>query len=211
MKLFITFFSFIYLFCAPIAAQEPIIHVLIASIGNRSLFKMLEDLKQQLQPHDFLTVIFDARDVDHIYSKVDSFLKKFSCHCNLKMEPYNLGFWGHGIRNKYNHLSGDFILHADDDDIYAPGALQKIRQIIKGDLNALYIFKMSYGYNGRTISGNPIITGNISTQMGVIPAKYNYQASWGSFYGGDGAFYVELSKKIPKIIHVDEVLYIKLH
>ena len=32
-------------------------------------------------------------------------------------EDKNLGFWGHGIRNKHNKLKGDFIFHIDDDEI----------------------------------------------------------------------------------------------
>ena len=31
-------------------------------------------------------------------------------------EKEKQGYWGHGIRNKYQDLKGDFIHHSDDDD-----------------------------------------------------------------------------------------------
>ena len=168
--------------------KEPSLHVLIATTGRASLLRMLKSLEDQLIPSDYLTVIFDGIDIDEVYAKAAKKLKKFSCSTSIDMEPINLGYWGHGIRNKHNELSGDFILHADDDDIYLPGAFSKIRQVVRQDLNALYLFQIvSHPY---IISGQPFQLGCISTQNGVIPRFYNSQSVWENYYGGDFAFYV---------------------
>lgn len=121
------------------------------------------------------------------------------------MEPVNLGYWGHGIRNKYHELPGDFIMHADDDDIYLPGAFSIIRQAVSQDLNALYIFQIVAG--NEIITGYPIQKSNISTQSGAIPSRYNSQSTWEYYYGGDFAFYKKLSKIVPRVIYVDHVIY----
>lgn len=185
--------------------DTPSLHVLIATTGRESLFKMLDSLELQLESNDFLTIVFDAIDRDNIFDLLENTLVKFECICNVIMEPYNLGFWGHGIRNKYNQLRGDFVLHGDDDDTYLPEAIATIKKEVSKDLNALYVFPMLTIYG--CIRGNPMVLGNIGTPMGVIPAYYNSQAKWGYFYGGDFAFYELLSKKVPRIVYVDFPIY----
>src|SRR5262245_16362196 len=107
-------FRRIFLFAENKSTNQLSLHVLLATIGRSSLIRMLKSLQFQLQSSDYLTVVFDAQDVDGVYSQTEEILKEFSCHYNIIMEPTNLGFWGHGVRNKYNQLQGDFILHADD-------------------------------------------------------------------------------------------------
>ena len=88
----------------------PSLHVLIATVGRNSLMRMLNSLKPQLGSQDYLTVVFDAVDRENIYSRTVAYLAEFECKCSVIMEPVNLGYWGHAIRNKHNQLPGDFIL-----------------------------------------------------------------------------------------------------
>lgn len=196
---------FLLLSFSLVNAKEPCIHVLIATIGRETLIPMLDSLQGQLHANDYLTVVFDAKDVDHVYEQTRKKLSQFACHTTIRMEKTNLGYWGHGIRNKYNQLPGDFILHGDDDDIYLPHAMDMVRNTVSQNSSALYIFQIKY--HGHLISGNPIQLSNVSTQSGAIPSRYNSKARWGSYYGGDYEFYAELQKIVPQVIYSDQVIY----
>jgi hypothetical protein len=187
--------------------SPPSLHILIATIGRSSLLQMLDSLQPQLNENDYLTIIFDATDQAGVYSEVEEYLVKFKCTCSLHMETQNLGFWGHGIRNKYNLLKGDFIMHADDDDAYTEDALDTIRKECT-DTNTLYIFTMQ-DPEGRIAGKKPVIyLGNIGTPMGVIPSTYNPQSTWKNNYGGDFSFYNGLQNIIPHVKFIDHVIYL---
>lgn len=183
-------------------------HFLLPCIGRSSIFGMLDSLEPQVQPQDFLTIVFDAKDKENIFDLVKKRVETFSCTVRVIFEKKNLGFWGHGVRNKYaNSLKGDFILHCDDDDIYLPNAISTIRKICT-DKKKLYIFKiMNHGRETWQIP--KIYLRNISTQCGVIPASYNKLGKWAPFHGGDFSFYKELSTKIRhrNIIFIDFLIY----
>lgn len=186
--------------------KSPSLHIQIATIGRGTLMRMLESLKPQLEPQDFLTVIFDARDDDGVYSQATEFLKDFKCNCNIWIEPENRGYWGHVIHNMYNQLEGDFILHADDDDTYASDAMDTIRRYCI-DSDTLYIFQMQYA-NGWTLwEHQSIYLGGIGKPMGIVPNKYNSQCLWGYSYAGDFDFYNALERIIPKVEFVPHIIY----
>lgn len=187
--------------------ETPSLHILIATTGRSSLLAMLKSLYPQLKANDYLTIIFDGKDDNHIFKKVKKILKKFPCLHSLIMEPINLGHYGHGIRNYHNHLAGDFIMHADDDGIYVDNAMEIVRSHCK-DKDTLYIFKMLCK-DGFVVWIDPeILFTEIGTPMGVIPAAYNSQSTWSYRYGGDFKFYDTLQKIIPKIEFIDHVIYL---
>ena len=188
-------------------APPPSLHVLLTTIGRPTLLRMLHSLEDQLISSDYLTLVFDAKDEGQVFDAAVETLSRFQCQCTVIMEPVNLGYWGHGIRNKYNKLEGDFVLHGDDDDVYLPNVFSKIRQIVATDLNALYIFSFIH-LGGKILTGNPIFLGNIGTPSGVIPADYNSKAKWGHFVGGDFLFYKQLKKIVPKINYVNLPIYL---
>jgi hypothetical protein len=78
------------------------IHVLMATIGKDSIFHILSQLKNQLKNNDFLTIVFDGEKKSKNIEKVKDFTSTFECKVNIIIEEKNLGFWGHGIRNKHN-------------------------------------------------------------------------------------------------------------
>ncbi len=192
--------------CIEIAAVEPSLHVLIATIGRSSIFDMLESLEPQLSEKDYLTIVFDAKDKDGVFLDVVEYVNTFRCTSSVIMEEKNLGWWGHAIRNKYKKLPGDFILHADDDDIYAEDAMEIIRKTCT-DMSTLYIFKMQYKA-GHSIWRTPqIIHCEIGTPMGVIPSRYNAICSWANAFAGDYNFYTDLEQIVPTIEFVDHIIY----
>jgi hypothetical protein len=186
--------------------KSPIsIHVLIATIGNDSIFKILSILADQLEKRDYITIVFDAPSVN--YYKVEKYCNNIKATCNVIMEEKNLGYWGHGIRNKHNQLKGDFVFHCDDDDVILPNACNKIRKICKNK-DMIYIFKI-ITETGEVVWKRPEIKLNeISTQSGLIPVDYNSQAKWAYQYGGDYVFYKELSEKFP-MLFIPEIIYQK--
>lgn len=183
------------------------LHFLMPTIGRKTIFNMLNTLERQVKPQDFLTIIFDAKDIDHVFDDVKQKISTFNCQTNIIFEQKNLGYWGHGIRNKYNNLSGDYILHCDDDNTYLPGSISAIRRICI-DKSKLYIFKVKFCKD--TIWGKPKIQlGNIDTACGVIPSKYNSLSTWQPVYGGDYEFYQTLVENLDnsQIVFVDYVVY----
>ena len=120
----------------------------------------------QLNSNDFLTVIFDGKDIDTVFQEVEYLCQSYPCKSNIIYNPENLGYWGHEIRNRNNKLSGDFIIHADDDDEYHP---QAFRQICTN----------AQKHGIKLIFNNRINQGQIGKQSGVIPSSLNARGYWG--------------------------------
>ena len=183
----------------------PTFSVLIASIGRETLHTMLNSLKKQLTEYDCITIVFDG--INRIF-EIDT--SDYLCKVNIYYEPTNLGYWGHGIRNKYNQIleKRDFVLHADDDDIYLTTAFQLLRRDCV-DTNCLYVAKMNFRpwYDKYIPDTNEIKIGNIGTPCGIIPYELNKMSDFGTFHGGDGYFYENISKYANNIIFLEHVIY----
>ena len=178
------------------------INVFIATIGRETLKTlMLPSLVNQLHERDYLTIVSDDNH-DFVAESISSF--HFKCKVTHQRTETPLGYWGHGIRNAYqNTLEGDFISNADDDDMYVEGAFDFIREVINNDTK-LYFFKVKDG-NHTLWTTYDVALSNVGTSCGVIPNTKNLP-NWGYFYGGDGHFYIELSKNMPYQF-IDYVIY----
>jgi len=188
--------------------NKPIsIHVLIATIGKLSIFNVLGQLQKQLLENDFLTIVFDGINNSVNSEGVKKFCEKFKCTVNIIIEYENLGYWGHGIRNKYKDLRGDFMYHIDDDDSIYNNTFDIIRYHCK-DLNIIYIFKIMLENNIIVWKEKKIKYSQISTQSGVIPMNINKDGFFELFYGGDYEYYNNLSKKY-NVLFIDKLIYKK--
>jgi len=177
-------------------------HVLIATVGRPSLQRMLNSLLPQLTQDDHLTIVFDG------HTEIPKFdLSSAVCKVHQFAEPDKLGFWGHGIRNKYASIieKTDLVMHADDDDVYLPDVFRHLRDLCS-DKDTLYIAKMKLG-NRILPEGNFIRINHIGTPCGIIPHEANKTTLWKHQYGGDGLFYEELSTKCKSISHLPVVIY----
>jgi len=183
-------------------------HVLLATIGKKSIFNILSTLKNQLSNIDYLTIVFDGKDKSKNIEKVKEFIKTFLCKVNIIIEENNLGYWGHSIRNKHNDLEGDFIYHVDDDDILYDNSLDIIRKYCI-DTNIIYIFKIILENNSVVWNNKAIQISKISTQSGVIPTRFNKESYWELKYGGDYYFYKQLYEKY-NMVFIDKIIYKKL-
>ena len=178
------------------------LHILLATIGRKQLLNMLNSILPNLRLYDYLTVVYDAKDVDNTRPQVEKLCENIKATCTIYMEPKNLGFWGHGIRNKWaSKLAGDFILHADDDNIYYPNAFDFIRTNCTNP-ETLYLFQIRYNNSTYLIPNpkKPIGLDNIDTACGVIPRVLNTKGFWKLEFGGDGKYYEQLMKLAPETI-----------
>jgi hypothetical protein len=184
-------------------SNKPSFHVLIATIGRPSLQRMLDSLLPQLQDCDHVTIVFDNVNVPKL--NIDG----AKCQIHIIHQSPKLGFYGHGIRNKYADKleRTNFVMHADDDDIYTMYAFDELRKLCINS-SSLYIAKMK-GVCGNLIpSRNHIEIGNIGTPCGIIPYDLNLYGIWQPEYGGDGHFYKEIEYKANKILFLDTIIYI---
>ena len=182
-------------------------HVLLATIGKETIYNILNMLKIQLNEFDYLTIVFDGKKSKNV-EKIKNFLFNFKCKVNVILENENLGFWGHGIRNKHNDLTGDFIYHIDDDDILYEDTFLNIRKHCN-NINTIYIFKIMLENKKIIWKNKDIKINEISTQSGVIPQEMNKNGYWALKYGGDYDFYKELSHKYH-VIFIDKLIYRKI-
>jgi uncharacterized RmlC-like cupin family protein len=179
----------------------PSFHILIATIGRSSLQQMLDSVLPFLTESDHVTVVFDG--VEPIALNTES-----RGHVHIRHEPVALGFWGHGVRMAYASRleKTDFVMHADDDDVYAPDSFDALREQCL-DPNTLYIAKV-YNTTRKTFvpSYPQIVNTNISTQCGIIPYELNIKGIWGFWYGGDFTFYDSIQTFAP-VVFLDTVIY----
>jgi hypothetical protein len=199
----IIFFIIIFYFLFNNKEKPLSFHVLMVTIGRDSIFRILESLKKQLDSQDYLTIIFDGKNMPNI-DKVKKFVSDFNCHINVIVEEH-LGNWGHPHINKYNKLPGDFIFHVDDDDDISSDCMEKIRSTCK-DTNTIYIFKMN-NYGNIIWKTKNIIVREISKQMGIIPMHLNSTSSFGYNYAGDYEFYKKLEENGNKMEYIDHLIY----
>lgn len=184
-------------------------HLLLPTIGKSSIFRILEKLKLQLEPIDYLTIIYDGEKNATNIEDVKNYTKDFLCKVNVIVQKDNLGYWGHSIRNKYVELDGDFVFHIDDDDIIMDNTMPLIRKICI-DKNFIYIFRMILENGDIIWKSKNIIKNEISTQSGIIPIHINKESYWQLKYGGDYDYYNQLYKKYKShFLFIDNIIYQK--
>lgn len=183
----------------------PTISVVLTTIGRSELQFMLESLQNQLNKNDNLYIFIDGKEHYEISKKIISKCN-FKCNLYIHVENEKLGNWGHSLRNKYQKkLKGDYILHADDDDIYLKDSFEKIRKFcIYKDKIIFFKFYINFRKNLFAWRTPDLRLGNIGTPCGLIPnisEKFGY---WEYKEGGDLDFY-----KTCKFEHIfiDELIY----
>lgn len=177
-------------------------HVLIASIGRPSLQRMIDSLSPQLRTCDHVTIVFDGVSA----VPIDCSGAVFQLHV-VEQRPA-LGSWGHGIRNAYARKlqKTDFVLHADDDDVYLPGVFDKLRVLCKSPM-CLYIAKFKRSDGTIFPLQTYVKEGEIGTPCGIIPFDLNPLGTWLPRRGGDGKFYEAISRRAKFTKFLDLLIY----
>lgn len=188
------------------------ISVFITTIGRETLIDMLLSLVNELTEKDYLYIFIDGKhNENNAMSIINKVINLFVCEVIIKVEDEPLGHWGHGLRNKYQStLKGDYIMHADDDDIYIKGSFNKIREKINKSENDetifYYKFYHQYRFNEIVWKTPKLMFANIGTPCGVIPNKPELFGEWKYRHGGDYDFYTAC--KFENQIFVDEIIYV---
>jgi hypothetical protein len=205
-------------------AGGPSFNVIITTArGNASaLARMLASIAPQLTARDHLTILSDG---GHEVARAALRAAPCACTRTLYVNPTPLGFWGHGSRTKWQgSLPGDFHMNADDDDVYAPSAMDVVRwHVAAGGPPTLYIFHMIRRSREGVVQLHPprgldpwetmdngagvsVLTNPMGTPCGVYPKLPNLPP-WQPRYGGDGEFYVALKEMMEEVVLVPEVIY----
>ena len=189
------------------------LHFILATIGRKSIFRMLESLKYQLDENDSITIIFDGKNNLNNYEIIKKYIynsnTKFICNINIIINEENLGYYGHAIRNKYNDFIEDFIIHIDDDDYISGNVIEHIKNNCLNK-NTIYLYKCIWQEGNKITEmwNEPILKlGNIGTPCGIIPNHINKKGYWGLYVGGDFDFYKSICDKY-NIIFINEIHYI---
>lgn len=195
----------------PFFTSTPTFHILISTTGNASLYNMLNSLKNELTTTDAITIVFDGEEAfSRSYFNYECLEGHKSIITIIEQTP-NLGFWGHGVRNKYQELLNPkttFIMHADDDDVYIEGSFTKLRKVCT-DPNTLYITRFLIVNKNILVPSQlqRIIQDDIGTPCGIIPFEVARQSRWELHYGGDFDYYDNLQKNVRNTKFLNLVIY----
>ena len=183
--------------------------VFLTTIGRSCLATQLSILRPQLKSEDILYIAIDGRQYFDDFKQVFlPFENTFQCQVEIIWEENNLGYWGHGLRNKYQKsLKGDYILHADDDNFYTSDAFNHIRKNVQ-ECGKLYVFQIGSKFYTEIFPKSDMVkVGDIDTSSGVVANVPEKMGTWAHVYGGDGMFYVETSKKFGSdVVFVKEMI-----
>jgi hypothetical protein len=190
----------------------PTFHILIATVGKPCLLNILNSLKEELTENDAITIVFDGEGCLKQSTLSDSCLIGHKSKINIIEQSPNLGYWGHGIRNKYQGIlepRTTFILNADDDDVYIKDSFKKLRELCSNP-DTLYIAKFLVKSKNLIVPSQTlkITQDDIGTPCGIIPYNLASKSSWEHRYGGDFNYYDNLQKHCQKIKFLDFIFYL---
>jgi len=174
---------------------------------------MLDSLKGDIGPNDAVTILFDGEKAAKDSGFQDSWKQDFKGRLFPIVEKENTGNWGHALRTKYQgqlQPRTTFVLHGDDDDLYIPGFMDKLRKSCN-EPEKLYIARMGFKHetypNEVVPRSDKIEKGNISSQNGVIPYDLVGKGVWNPNYHGDYEYYEQIAKQAKNIEFLPHVIY----
>ena len=166
---------------------EPTLSIIVPTRGRTTLKRTLRSIAGQLQPGDEVLVLRDET-----------------------------GDSGDSARmGGMERARGSHLAFMDDDDVYAPGALEKMRRFARDHPGRVGIFKMQHPV-GTTHwrEGEPALRyANVSSQNFLVPNVPGRLGRWtdrpprpgGGAYDGDYAFIVRTVELQGEPVFVDEV------
>jgi glycosyltransferase involved in cell wall biosynthesis len=166
---------------------EPTLSIIVPTRGRGTLKRTLRSIAGQVQPGDEVLVLRD-----------------------------DTGDSGDSARmSGMERARGSHLAFMDDDDVYAPGALEKMRQFAREQPGRIGIFKMQHPV-GTTHwrEGEPVLRyANVSSQNFLVPNLPGRLGRWtdrpprpgGGTYDGDYAFIARTVELQGDPVFVDEV------
>jgi glycosyltransferase involved in cell wall biosynthesis len=171
-----------------VSDASPTLSIIVATAGRPTLRRTLASVAPQLKPGDEIMVVCDASGDAGDTPRMDAM-----------------------PRARGTHLA-----FLDDDDVYAPDALEKMRRFAREHPGRIGIFKMKHPA-GTTHwrGGEPVLRyANVSTQTFLVPNVPGKLGRWHrdvprpdgkGHYIGDYAFITETAQLQGDPVFVDEV------
>jgi hypothetical protein len=163
----------------------PSITVIIPTIGQAHLEKVLQQVHEQLGEHDEILVCGDGpcERAQYFAHMIDD--------PRIRYLEYSRGpckDCGHTVRNwAMQFASKSHLYFIDDDDDFLEGGMEAIRRGIKEDPYKIQVFRIHH--RNRVIwNEKDILRGNVSTQMLVVPNIKELLGTWGPLFRGDFDF-----------------------
>lgn len=179
----------------------------LTTIQRPTLWNTLDSLMRVVQPQDHIYIaVDDGLDMvaeSAFWQRFNSIYPGLSpAPFTIWHEPQPLGFWGHGLRNKYQgKLKGDWIHNMDDDDVYEPN-FNAIRPVLAANPGKLVLARF-WGKGRMQVWNHPgkVEYANVGTPCGLIPNQPDKLPEWKYVYGGDFLFYQALAANFEVVWH----------
>lgn len=157
--------------------SQPTICVITPTIGRPSLRRTLESAT--LGEGDLWEVVADGEEVYEMVKPEILDLLRAETYLHLTTTFKPAGDYGNKLRDSIIAITGsDYFLFLDDDDVFAPGAIQIIKGTIARVAPRPIIFKMVNG-NGEILWKNRVVTpGNVGGSMFCCPNTPGKLGQW---------------------------------
>jgi glycosyltransferase involved in cell wall biosynthesis len=174
---------------------QPIITVIVPTIGRPSLAATLESLAaQRLAKYIEVLVVPDTHKRAVPLPILPTGLAR------IEIMDYDAGFsaWGHPQRNfAMPQAHGIWVATLDDDDVWTPGALDIIVGGVSSAPQPFHIFKMRHHESGVIIWNRRYPSqGNVGTPM-FVWKNGTQVGQWGRAYEGDFNFVASSIHAMP--------------
>lgn len=186
--------------------MRPTFTILLPTTCRPTLARTLRSIRGQLLPGDAVLCVCGPPHEDARRMFEASFVPG-----RFVQLPARGTDWGHHERNATMHLARTpHLMHIDDDDEYAPGALAIVRAAVALAPDRPHIFRFRHGAGEKPwpdISrGKLLAKGNVGTPCLVHPV--NMRAKFQPFRGGDGDFILDTCKQCPEgpVFHDDVIV-----
>lgn len=179
---------------------DPTFTLLAVTTGRPTLAFLLASLHRELDPtRDDVLLLHDGPATAETRALWDS-AKLPGRFIELTDGPHR--DWGHTPRNRHlPDCTGDWILHLDDDDVLAPGALACLRPVAEqvstpGHPPSLLVPRMVDGLGDRVWTRPRCVEGQVGTGNLVHPSRI-FLGRFAPRYGGDFDFATSLLAANP--------------
>lgn len=175
--------------------SDPTLCILIPTVARPELARMLQSVREQdLRPGDEVLLVSDDRhDVAAAYWAAAGLPGR---HVPLSDGPHR--DWGHTPRNRSMSLArADYLIHADDDDVFLPGAAARIRAAAAAHPRDFHVFPFIRHRDRHLVGSEGVIAHGLVGTPNLVHPRVAAHGEWGSVHGGDFQFIASTVARNP--------------
>ena len=160
--------------------------VVMPTLGRPTLKQAISSVVDQLEDDDLLVVVGDGEQ-DVSAETVGDFQPANVFYVETQRPGSVFGNWQRDFGMELSAGRSDFWCFLDDDDVWVPGALDRIRVGVGWDRSHAHIFRARWGAGhhayGTVLWAEPVVREqNVATPMCVLPNR-PYRSTWWDFNG----------------------------